>query len=95
MSHRIVVSRSWCQECLRDCFQAYDEATGRWTHIGPETQDFAAFSAELKERGYYARHEQGSVYSFHRLASRPLPIPDDIVQYIEARGDLIDADQDW
>jgi hypothetical protein len=94
MSQRIVISRIWCNECLQDCFQAFDESTGRWTHLGPETQDFVAYSNELKAQGYYSRHEGGSTYAFYPLAKHP-SIPDDLVRYIEAHSDLIDAEQDW
>ncbi len=88
MSHQIIVSRSWCKQCLRDCFQAYDESTRTWSHIGPQTIDLADYCHQLQSLGYWVRQRAG-VYTFTRFKPVTPESVDPLLAYIDAH------EQDW
>ena len=74
LSEEIVIARAWCKECLRDCFQAYNETTGRHTHLGPETTDLVTYTDELKTKGFqYGGHHSGT-WKYYRRVNQPLAL---------------------
>lgn len=93
MAQRIQIARAWCDECLRDCFQSYDESTGKREHIGPETQDLGKKTEELKARGYQVSHRAG-VFTFTLWKAAPLALPLEWQMLIEEH-EKIDRFQDW
>jgi hypothetical protein len=100
MTHKIHIARAWCDECLRDCFFAYDEATGQNQHVGPESQDLSEKAQELGRKGYKASHRSG-VFTYTLYKAAPLALPLDW-QFVNDRYEAMDAarqkellEQDW
>jgi len=94
MAHKIQISRAWCNECLSECFFAFDTATGQSTHVGPDTSDLAHKGAELSAQGYTSSHH-GGVYTYTLYKAAPLiPLPLDWQMAMEAR-ETIDIDQEF
>mgnify|MGYP001586841442 CR=1 FL=1 len=93
MAIRIQIARAWCDACLASCYQAYDESTGIRSHVGNTTADLGAYTAPLKERGFYISH-RGGVYTATLYKSQPLALPLDWQMAIEER-ESVDVDQDW
>lgn len=71
-----MIARAWCDECLMDCFFAYDEATGANEHLGASSSDLANKAADLQSRGYVASHRNRVyTYTLYKAASLAQPLP--------------------
>jgi hypothetical protein len=72
MAHRIQIARAWCDECLCDCWFAYDESTRISEHLGTSN---AKKWEELKAQGYQVTHRGGGVFTFTQWKAAPLALP--------------------
>lgn len=90
MAHRIQIARAWCDECLANCWHAYDEGTGVRQHLGASN---AAKWEELKAKGYQAKHSGGGAYTFTLWKAAPLALP--LEWQILAESKEPEYVQDW
>lgn len=90
MAQRIQIARAWCDECLAQCWFAFDEQTRVNEHLG---MDNSKKWEELKAQGYQPAH-RGGVYTFTLWKAQPLALPLDWQMAIEERQH-IDVNQDW
>lgn len=74
MTNRIQITRAWCDECLGECFHAYNEGTGEHEHLGPDTADLARKGEELKAQGYQSSH-RGGVFTYTLYKDHLHPVP--------------------
>jgi hypothetical protein len=97
MSEEIVIARAWCKECLRDCFQSYNESTGQHKHIGPDTSDLAAYTADLKSFGFRFGGHRSGTFRFYRYKSQPLVIEAQQLDWLMSMEVKVEAEveQDW
>jgi len=71
MANRIQLARAWCDQCLSDCWFAFNEQTGVNQHLGESN---AEKWVELKAQGYEPAH-RGGVYTFTQWKAAPLALP--------------------
>ena len=69
--NRTRIARSWCDECLDNCWFAFDEQTRVTEHLGDSN---AKKWEELKAQGYQVAH-RGGVYTFTQWKAAPLALP--------------------
>ena len=99
MAQQITLSPAWCDEHLAQCWHINENGITR-SLCNPEsiqpagTATMAAKMAELKEKGYTARHTYPG-YTLTRYASQPLALPIDWQIANEERPEYVDVDQDW
>lgn len=94
MAHRIQISRAWCDECLCNCFHAYDESTGENQHVGNTTYDLGQYTAPLIKRGYLASHRNG-VFTYTLYKDHLHPVPLEWQLLAESKEPEYLRDQDW
>jgi len=91
MANTVVLSRTYCDEHMSECWQSFDEGTGKTACVPSYTEE----TQRLKASGYvYTGHRAGQ-YTYALRKSTPLALPLAWQMAIEERPEYVDVDQDW